>query len=96
MKAIKECHTNNPYLKFLGVCNDQKTALNMCLRKEVRSSYSCSFSRSFASRRESSPLTFSSAADGQQRQGRAVGNHEKAKAKRKEVEEKWKLIEAET
>lgn len=31
----------------------------------------------------------------QQRQGRAVGNHEKAKAKRKEVEEKWKAIEAE-
>lgn len=36
MKAIKDCHTNNPYLKFLGVCNDQKTALNMCLRQEVR------------------------------------------------------------
>ncbi|ORY88989.1 cytochrome c oxidase biogenesis protein Cmc1-like protein [Leucosporidium creatinivorum] len=63
MKAIKDCHTINPYLKFLGVCNDQKTALNMCLRKE--------------------------------RQGRAVGNLEKAKAKRKEVEEKWKTIETE-
>lgn len=35
MRAIKDCHTNNPYLKFLGVCNDKKTALNLCLRGEV-------------------------------------------------------------
>jgi COX assembly protein 2 len=37
MQAIKDCHANNPYLKFLGVCNDEKTALNMCLRGEVSS-----------------------------------------------------------
>ena len=36
MAAIKQCHDDNPYAKFLGVCNDHKTALNLCLRKEVR------------------------------------------------------------
>ncbi|CEQ42343.1 hypothetical protein JCM21900_002366 [Sporobolomyces salmonicolor] len=32
--ALKDCHDRNPYLKFLGLCNDEKHALNMCLRTE--------------------------------------------------------------
>ncbi|GAA5902895.1 hypothetical protein JCM5296_006325 [Sporobolomyces johnsonii] len=32
--ALKECHDTNPYLKFLGFCNDEKVALNQCLRAE--------------------------------------------------------------
>lgn len=86
MKAIKDCHLNNPYLKFFGVCNDQKTALNMCLRKEVRRFSLASFAP------QGRNLTIDLAL---QRQGKAVGNLEKAKAKRKEVEEKWKAIEEE-
>ncbi|GAA6059833.1 hypothetical protein JCM10212_003745 [Sporobolomyces blumeae] len=34
VKAMKECHERNPYLKFLGLCNDEKIALNKCLRAE--------------------------------------------------------------
>lgn len=83
--AITECHAKNPYLKFFGVCNDQKTALNACLRKEVsrRLLLAC---RSCGS---SLPHIV------HQRVGRAVDNLEKAKAKRREVEEKWKAIEEE-
>lgn len=47
-------------MKFLGVCNDAKHALNLCLRGE--------------------------------RIGKANENHEKAKAKRRIVEAKWKAI----
>jgi hypothetical protein len=35
MKALQECHAQYPYLKFVAACNDQKHALNLCLREEV-------------------------------------------------------------
>jgi COX assembly protein 2 len=60
MRALKDCHSENGYMKFLGVCNDAKHALNLCLRGE--------------------------------RIGKANENHEKAKAKRRIVEAKWKAI----
>ena len=31
---MESCHTNNPYLKFFGECNDAKAALDMCFREE--------------------------------------------------------------
>ncbi|KAM0790811.1 hypothetical protein ACM66B_004657 [Microbotryomycetes sp. NB124-2] len=34
MKALKQCHDQYKYLKFIGKCNDEKHALNMCLRGE--------------------------------------------------------------
>ncbi|GAA5964060.1 hypothetical protein JCM8115_000888 [Rhodotorula mucilaginosa] len=34
MKALQECHAQYPYLKFVAACNDQKHALNLCLREE--------------------------------------------------------------
>ncbi|KAI5480492.1 cytochrome c oxidase biogenesis protein Cmc1-like protein [Pseudohyphozyma bogoriensis] len=34
MRALKDCHANNPYLKFFGLCNDEKHNLNMCFRAE--------------------------------------------------------------
>ncbi|POY76287.1 hypothetical protein BMF94_0482 [Rhodotorula taiwanensis] len=34
MKALQQCHAQYPYLKFVGACNDQKHALNACLRQE--------------------------------------------------------------
>lgn len=36
MRALKTCHSSTSYAKFLGMCNDQKHALNLCLRGEVR------------------------------------------------------------
>lgn len=38
MRALKSCHTENGIAKFWGVCNDQKHALNLCLRGEVSGS----------------------------------------------------------
>lgn len=35
VKALQACHEKNPYLKYLGLCNDEKVALNKCLRAEV-------------------------------------------------------------
>lgn len=37
IQALEECHAKGVFGKFLGACNDQKLALNMCLRKEVSS-----------------------------------------------------------
>mmetsp|Transcript_5678 Transcript_5678/g.7194 ORF Transcript_5678/g.7194 Transcript_5678/m.7194 type:complete len:85 (-) Transcript_5678:788-1042(-) len=36
--ALLACHEENPYMKFLGACNNPKAALEHCLRmeKEVR------------------------------------------------------------
>ncbi|SCV71597.1 BQ2448_3185 [Microbotryum intermedium] len=34
IEAIKHCHDQHTVLKFIGYCNDHKTALNMCLRTE--------------------------------------------------------------
>mmetsp|Transcript_6591 Transcript_6591/g.7547 ORF Transcript_6591/g.7547 Transcript_6591/m.7547 type:complete len:82 (+) Transcript_6591:219-464(+) len=32
--AFLACHEENPYLKFLGACNDRKYALEVCLKQE--------------------------------------------------------------
>ncbi|ETV96113.1 hypothetical protein H310_10750 [Aphanomyces invadans] len=32
--ALRECHAENPYGKFVGACNDMKAALNECFAKE--------------------------------------------------------------
>ncbi|BEJ13070.1 hypothetical protein CspHIS471_0302440 [Cutaneotrichosporon sp. HIS471] len=34
IQAIEECHARGMIPKFLGACNSQKLALNMCLRQE--------------------------------------------------------------
>ncbi|BGP19222.1 hypothetical protein JCM10213_007043 [Rhodosporidiobolus nylandii] len=62
--ALKQCHDAHPYLKYTGACNDQKHALNQCLRGE--------------------------------RLERTKKNQDAAKAKRLEVEKKWKEIEQES
>ncbi len=34
--ALQKCHSDHPYKKFLGACNDFKIALDACLYKEYR------------------------------------------------------------
>ena len=34
IEKLHRCHAENPYRKFLGACNDLKTALDRCLQKE--------------------------------------------------------------
>ncbi|KAG2978428.1 hypothetical protein PC118_g12300 [Phytophthora cactorum] len=34
IKALLECHENNPYAKFFGACGDVKTALDHCFKNE--------------------------------------------------------------
>ncbi|KAG7379361.1 hypothetical protein PHYPSEUDO_008717 [Phytophthora pseudosyringae] len=34
IKALLECHENNPYAKFFGACGDIKTALDWCFKEE--------------------------------------------------------------
>ena len=31
---LESCHITNPYLKFLGACNDAKADLDKCFRRE--------------------------------------------------------------
>jgi len=35
VREFKECHKNNPYLKFTGVCNEIKFAMDKCLKAEL-------------------------------------------------------------
>ncbi|GBG29975.1 COX assembly mitochondrial protein 2 [Hondaea fermentalgiana] len=32
--ALRKCHEDNPYMKFLGSCNEPKAALDQCFRAE--------------------------------------------------------------
>ena len=32
--ALRKCHEINPRMKFLGACNDEKAALDLCFRLE--------------------------------------------------------------
>lgn len=34
IQELKSCHANNPYRKYLGVCNDIKFALDKCFKAE--------------------------------------------------------------
>ncbi|KUF76763.1 hypothetical protein AM587_10011162 [Phytophthora nicotianae] len=34
IKALLECHENNPYAKFFGACGEVKTALDHCFKNE--------------------------------------------------------------
>lgn len=34
IEALIKCHADHPFAKFWGVCNDQKWALDRCLREE--------------------------------------------------------------
>lgn len=34
IQALEDCHQANPLKKFIGSCNDFKTALDQCLRDE--------------------------------------------------------------
>ncbi len=34
VEDLVRCHTDRPYMKFLGVCNDAKSALDLCFREE--------------------------------------------------------------
>ncbi|KAL4139325.1 hypothetical protein PRIC2_002822 [Phytophthora ramorum] len=34
IKALLECHQDNPYAKFVGACGEVKTALDWCFREE--------------------------------------------------------------
>lgn len=32
--ALRRCHCEHPYLKFVGYCNEKKYALNRCFKEE--------------------------------------------------------------
>ena len=34
VRALMICHRDKPYMKFIGGCNSEKAALDMCFRKE--------------------------------------------------------------
>ncbi|KAM0753724.1 UPF0287-domain-containing protein [Meredithblackwellia eburnea MCA 4105] len=34
MRALKDCHSENSIMRYLGTCNDAKEALNRCFRQE--------------------------------------------------------------
>ncbi len=34
VEDLVNCHRDNPYLKFFGVCNDAKTSMDLCFREE--------------------------------------------------------------
>jgi hypothetical protein len=34
IKALLDCHADNPYAKFFGKCGDIKTALDWCFKHE--------------------------------------------------------------
>ena len=34
VEALVKCHAENPYLKFVGTCNDAKSSLDLCVREE--------------------------------------------------------------
>mmetsp|Transcript_3824 Transcript_3824/g.4313 ORF Transcript_3824/g.4313 Transcript_3824/m.4313 type:complete len:90 (-) Transcript_3824:124-393(-) len=34
--ALTNCHKDNPYAKFVGVCNDQKWALDKCFKEQKK------------------------------------------------------------
>lgn len=34
IEKLSSCHSQHPYKKFLGACNDLKRALNKCLQQE--------------------------------------------------------------
>jgi COX assembly mitochondrial protein 2 len=34
IRALSDCHSDNPFKKFLGACNNMKTALDRCLADE--------------------------------------------------------------
>lgn len=34
IEELNRCHSEHPYKKFFGACNDLKRALNRCLHKE--------------------------------------------------------------
>ncbi|KAF4322589.1 hypothetical protein BBO99_00003792 [Phytophthora kernoviae] len=49
IQALLECHNENPYAKFLGVCGDVKTALDKCFKAEKIKIRSANFARAKAS-----------------------------------------------
>ncbi|KAL8279693.1 hypothetical protein RQP46_008006 [Phenoliferia psychrophenolica] len=63
MDLLKDCHSSNPFMRYLGTCNDAKLTLNKCFRAE--------------------------------RIERGQINLAEARAKRSELEKKWKDIELE-
>jgi|AntAceMinimDraft_5_1070358.scaffolds.fasta_scaffold152294_1 hypothetical protein len=34
VKTLVNCHNENPYAKFFGVCNDAKAAMDKCFKEE--------------------------------------------------------------
>jgi len=32
--SLVKCHTENPYAKFFGVCNEAKACMDLCFREE--------------------------------------------------------------
>lgn len=72
-------------MKFAGSCNDQKHALNACLRGEV---CPAQLSPPSKCRNAEGLLCFVL-----QRLDRTKKNQDAAKERRKEVEKKWKEIE---
>ena len=92
MGLLKDCHTNNPFLRYLGTCNDAKLVLNKCFRAEVRPDQT-------SAPRSPRLLTPSSSLPSQcptlQRIERGKINLDLARAKRSELEKKWKDIELE-
>lgn len=43
IEQLYQCHTENPYRKFWGACNEFKRALNKCLQKEYEAKQKINF-----------------------------------------------------
>ena len=46
IKALLACHEDNPALKFFGVCNSEKRALDVCFREEKQLRRQVNFEKS--------------------------------------------------
>ncbi|KAK4702593.1 hypothetical protein P7C70_g3632, partial [Phenoliferia sp. Uapishka_3] len=89
MGILKDCHAENPLMRYLGVCNDKKLVLNKCFRAEVRPSH-CQREQNAL------PTALLVPSPDLQRIERGKKNMEEARAKRGELEKKWKEIEQES
>lgn len=95
MGLLKDCHSNNPFMRYLGTCNDTKLVLNKCFRAEVRpAALALSDRPGFLT--PSSTLARSPCAPDrtEQRIQRGKANLDAARAKRTDLEKAWKEIDA--
>lgn len=51
IKALLDCHTEHPYMKFLGKCNDQKAKLDACFKLEKEHKRKANFNKAIEERK---------------------------------------------